>query len=381
MLLLIYAAVWVYGERLLYIALYVFLLMPVASYLLTYILLRSLQISQTIPHTVVKNETGYITLYFHSVVSMFIANIKCEFYTDDFAVETQTDATFMFGEKESAEQNISFTMKYRGKYQIGLKNIYAVDFMRLFRLRRKINKQTEITVLPRIIDLTNFPLTMNLLTQAHSRFDIKDEDYATISDIRPYLPTDSIKRVHWKLTAKRNEWLVKNFQSNALNKVTVILDSKQLPLRYKEKIILEDRLIELAMGITRFCLRKGMPVDFAVGEGHTLECQNTAMFETVYQTGSKLVFNDHPLHNPLSMLSHALNEATGYLNAVIMTPRLDFDLYERIVNGVNNGHYIAVLYFSTIIKDMDSEKIYKLLSESNIPCFRITDESLVDEGV
>jgi hypothetical protein len=253
--------------------------------------------------------------------------------------------------------------------------------MGLFRLKRKVDKGVDITVLPRIVEMTNFPLAMNLLTQAHSRFDIKDEDYATISDIRPYLPTDSVKRVHWKLTAKRNEWLVKNFQSNALNKVTIILDSLRLPQRYKEQITLEDRIIEMAMGLARFCLRKGMPVDFMVGEGHTVHGQNPAMFETVYEMGSKLIFTEQPPFNPQAMLSHCLNEAAGYLNVIIMTPRLNAELYERIANGRNNGHNVAVLYFSSMIKDDDSEKIYRLLYEGGAPCYRITEESLVSDDV
>jgi hypothetical protein len=104
------------------------------------------------------------------------------------------------------------------------------------------------------------------------------------------------------------------------------------------------------------------------------------MFESIYRIGSKLSFTETPSLNPQSMLTHCLNEASGYLNAVIMTPRLDAALYERILNGMNNGHYIAVLYFSAPIKDADSENIYTLLSEGGAPCFRITEESLVHEG-
>jgi uncharacterized protein (DUF58 family) len=372
---------WIYGERLLYIALIVFSAMPVVSFITAFVLLRVLMVSQTIPDTVVKNDTGVITLRFRNPAPVFFGNIQCVFHTDDFAVETEEGTTLWLKTLETATQEIPFRVKYRGIFQVGIKSVQAVDMMGLFRLKRRFYKKTEIHVLPRIVDMSGFPLAMNVLTEAHSRYDIKDEDYATISDIRPYLPTDSIKRVHWKLTAKRNEWLVKNFQSNVLNKVTVIFDSLRLHLRYKEQIILEDRIIETAMGLARFCLRKGMPVNFMTGEGHTVSCQNAAMFETVYTIGSHLIFKEKPPYNPQSMLTQCLNDAAGYVNALILTPRLDGSLYERIVNGMNNGHYIAVLYFPTTIKDPDSEEIFQLLSEGGAPCFRVTEESLVDEDV
>jgi hypothetical protein len=93
---------------------------------------------------------------------------------------------------------------------------------------------------------------------------------------------------------------------------------------------------------------------------------------------SNMVFSPQPPLSPQSMLTQCLNDATGYLNAIILTPRLNAALYERIANGLNNGHYIAVLYFSTVIKDEESEKIYELLTEGNVPCFRINEETLVD---
>ncbi|MCL2203547.1 MAG: DUF58 domain-containing protein [Defluviitaleaceae bacterium] len=374
------SSAWIYGERLLYLGLLVFAAMPVASFVLTFILLRLLKVTQLAPRTVVKSTPAYISLRLHNPTPLFLSHIQCAFHTDDFAVAVEEEEAFALKGLATGEQRISFQIKYRGTYPIGLKALYATDFMGLFRLRRGMNRKTDVVALPRIVDMTHFPLSMNLLTQAHSRFDIKDEDYATLSDIRPYLPTDSIKRVHWKLTAKRNEWLVKNFQSNALNKVTILLDATRMPLRYTEQIVMEDRIIETAMGLGRFCLRKGMPVDFMVGAGSAVSCQNAASFEIIYQIGAQLVFLEKPPYTPHSMLTQCLNDATGYLNTIIMTSRLDSALYERIANGMNNGHFIAVLYFPSAFKDEDSERIFTLLSEGGAPCFKITENTLTEES-
>jgi uncharacterized protein (DUF58 family) len=382
---LLFLAVVTYmeGERLLYVALAVLAAMPVLSYAVTFFLLRFLQVTQHAPPSVVKNQPNEIKIWMHRVSPTFFYNITCKFYTDDFAVDIREGVTMWLGGgdsnvKASATQDIPFTVKYRGMFNIGLESIQVSDLMGMFRLKRRIRRKLSLTSYPRIVELSSFPLATHLLTQAHSRFDIRDEDYATISDIRPYLPTDSIKRVHWKLTAKRNEWLVKNFQSNALNKVTMVFDTLRLNLRYREQLILEDRMMEMAMGLARFCLAHGMPVEFMTGEGHSVESHNVASFETIYHVGSDLAFNKSPAFSPAAMLSHFLNDASGYLNMMVFTTRLDSDFYERLINGKNNGHYIAVLYFSTIIRDGESEEIYAMLSEGGAPVYRIDDNSLTE---
>jgi len=223
--------------------------------------------------------------------------------------------------------------------------------------------------------MSKFPIASNLLTQAQSSFDIRDEDYATVSDIRPYLPTDSIKRVHWKLTAKRNEWLVKNFQSNALHQVTLILDTKRMDDNYKDQIITEDRMVEMFIGLTDFCLKRGMPVEYTAGEGHKVIARNHGDFEAVYQTIGRLRFEEAPTLSPYSILSQGLNDAAGNVNAIILTQRLDATLYERIVSAQHNGHYVAVIYFAPHSPDKETEMIYELLEEGTGDCFRITGEA------
>lgn len=377
---LLAGSAYVFGERLLYVALAVMAVMPPASYIITFIMLRTMRITQNTPYTLVKNEPGIITIMMYHVPPSFLSNISCVFYTDNFAVEITTGVTTPWAKINSAKHEASFTLKYRGVFQIGLESVQVTDLMGLFHLKRKTKRKATVTSLPRVVELENFPMATHLLTQAHSRFDIKDEDYATISDIRPYLPTDSIKRVHWKLTAKRSEWLVKNFQSNALNKVTMLMDTTQRSRRYREQIVIEDRIVELAMGLARFCLRRGMPIAFFTGEGHNAECFNAAAFETVYHLGSRITFSESPLFTSLSMLTHCLNEAAGYMNMLIFTTQLDGELYERIINGKNNGHYISVLYFPTVIRDPDSINIFQLLSASNVPVFRIDENSIAEES-
>jgi hypothetical protein len=248
------------------------------------------------------------------------------------------------------------------------------DLMSLFRIKRKLRHAAEITAMPVMRDLLNFPMAMNLLTQATSRFDIRDEDYSTISDIRAYQPMDSIKRIHWKLTAKRNEWLVKIFQSNALNQIFLIVDTKKQGMGYREQCLLEDRVVELALSMAQYSMRRGMPVEFIASEGHRTTGQTLGEFGAIYHAAAEMAFEDEPPLSPFTILDKILSDAPGNINAVILTSELDGALYDKIMTAFSNGHYIAVLYFVPWVKSDTTEKIFDMLAQSGAPCYRLTDD-------
>jgi len=365
---------WLYGERMLYVALAVLTALPILSYIIATVGIMTLKISQHLPESILKEEYGNLVVDIENPTRLPFGTVRFLFYGDDFAVQMQGAILTRLGFRKPTRQQIPFQINYRGEYEMGIKSIQIMDLTGLFRLTRQINMPVNMLSLPRIKDMNKFPIASNLLTQTTSRFDIRDEDYATISDIRPYLPTDSIKRVHWKLTAKRNEWLVKNFQSNALHQVTIILDTKRMAVDYKEQIATEDRIVEHFLGLADFCLKKGMPVEYTSGEGHKITGRHPGDFENMYYSVSRLHFEDDPLGSPYSILSQALNDTTGYINAIILTPRLDAALYERMVNAQHNGHNIAVIYFALTPPDKGSEEVYSLLEEGGNVCFKVTDD-------
>jgi len=359
------------GERLAYITATVLFVVPAVSCVVTFLMLRGLRVGEDIPSAIVKNKNGAIVMRLHNPTLLPFTHLECIFFGNAYAIETQPDHTMAIASFKSVEEKIPFRAFYRGEYDIGLKAVIATDFMRLFRLRRKYYKQTKILVLPRIVEFTNIPLAISLVSEASSRFDIRDEDYSVISDVRPYVPTDSIKRVHWKLTAKRNEWMVKMFQSNAQNHVTVILDNLRMPVPEAEMYPLEDSMVENALGLARFCLNRGMPVDFMVTDGNQTHAQTGANFDVIYHLASDMQFEKAPLLSPVSMLTQVLNEASGNVNTVIFTATLNSQLYERVINAVNRGNYTAIIYFAMETPDQDSEKIFSLLEEGSLPCFRV----------
>ena len=371
---LVAGSAWLYGERILYVSLTVLTALPIISYIIAAVGLMSLWLDQKLPASIGKEETGEFTVTIINPIRIPFGRVLCVFYRDGYAIDIQDSHVADVGSFRPIEKVIHFSIGYRGEYIMGIESVQTMDLTGLFKLTRKLNMEAKIIALPGIADMSDFPITSNLLTQAQSRHDIRDEDYSSISDIRPYLPTDSIKRVHWKLTAKRNEWLVKNFQSNALHHVAIIVDSKRIGRDYPEQIRMEDQMIEISVGLALHCLRKGMPVEYMAGEGQKAIGRMPADFEVLYRTASHLLFEEDPRVSTGAILGQCLNEAAGYINAIILTARLDSALYERIANAQNNGHNIAVLYFAARTPNKESENVFRLLEEGSGYTYRISPE-------
>ncbi|MCL1883283.1 MAG: DUF58 domain-containing protein [Defluviitaleaceae bacterium] len=361
---------WFSGERILFLAATILFALPIISYIYTYFLLRGIKVSRSQPDTIMKNAKGTLTIHLHNTLFMPLGGVEVSVNADEHAITILENQTIPLNPFAKETLKIPFQTEFRGYFNLGLDAIRVMDITGLFKLKREFDGSKMILSLPHVAELSHFPLSMNLMTQASSRYDIRDEDYTTISDIRQYLPTDSIKRVHWKLTAKRNEWLVKNFQSNALNLVSIILDTARVDLPKRESYALEDSMVENALGLAKFCLTKGMPVNFITTQ--KISARNAADFEAIYQAASNLEFSQDAVADCHSMLAQELTEATGVVNAVIMTSHLDApQLYERVISGTNNGHYIAVLYFPKPKPDFDADEIFRLLTESSFPCYKI----------
>lgn len=115
---------------------------------------------------------------------------------------------------------VSFPL--RGSYDIGVKYMYVGDLFGMFRTEMKLELHRTVIVYPRSIIMaadsnrndTDLPTPVTKRSAS--------PEQAEPADIRNYIPGDSMKNIHWKLSSKSEELQVKNFSSNT-DKHTYIL--------------------------------------------------------------------------------------------------------------------------------------------------------------
>lgn len=105
-----------------------------------------------------------------------------------------------------------FSSEQAGTVQLSLNWIRIYDFLGIFSHKIPCSQQTLIRILPQF-DL--MPLEISKKTrdfQAESEIyssERRGDDPSELYQVRPYRPMDSIKDVHWKLSAKEEELIIK----------------------------------------------------------------------------------------------------------------------------------------------------------------------------
>jgi uncharacterized protein (DUF58 family) len=116
---------------------------------------------------------------------------------------------------------------HRGHYSIGPTELRSGDLFGLFgTVRRDSRSPQGITVYPRIVPLDGWELpAAKPMGDVLARNNLLD-DPSRPRSVRDYRPGDPLKRIDWKLSAKRDDLTVRTYDQSVSNDVVVLLESR-----------------------------------------------------------------------------------------------------------------------------------------------------------
>ena len=114
-----------------------------------------------------------------------------------------------------------------GQYALGMAQVRFYDPMGLFYLTSRYSLQ-HVTVLPRVLDLGGSAVSAGRPREtAVSSFFSRPEETDSYNGVREYQPGDSLKNIHWKLTAHTSRYMSRRYESNNRNGITVYADLRR----------------------------------------------------------------------------------------------------------------------------------------------------------
>lgn len=125
------------------------------------------------------------------------------------------------------EYEYSTQVPYAGNYEFELKSIRFYDITGLFSMTKRIGRSTQIQVLPQItsVGMRITERTRNFYGDADVYDDFHPgDDPSEIFDIREFQAGDRIQSIHWKLSAKSEELLVRQDSQAKACPVILLLD-------------------------------------------------------------------------------------------------------------------------------------------------------------
>ncbi len=131
--------------------------------------------------------------------------------------------------------------RFRGTYDIGVKCFYVYDFFRLMRVRVDVENYNQVYVLPRKLNLDEAAAQAISDSVARTVRSPISYDRLEVSDIRDYRMGDSLKSIHWKLSSKSEQMIVKEYNTGTANITNVYCDlARTFPDTPPKPVTLEE---------------------------------------------------------------------------------------------------------------------------------------------
>ena len=246
--------------------------------------------------------------------------------------------------KSSIRREYVLQFPYRGVYRVGVERMVVTDFLGLFRRTLFPPSSLSVVVYPELDE--NFVMAMRseLINTVFS-YVLFNEDYTSVADVRKYTPTDSIRKMHWKLSAKRGELLVKNYQSFEPNKTLLFLDTLALPLPEAEAAAFEDQMVSHVASAIQYFQQSRIPTGFVYGDmlRDPLLLDAETDMDKVLRVLAQVAFAD--VSSGLPACLRSVDKNLGPVNIVAFLCAVDDEIHNALKEYISLGHDVLLYYF------------------------------------
>jgi len=112
----------------------------------------------------------------------------------------------------------------RGRYTLGPVIVSSSDPLGIYQLERRVGAMHTLLVYPLTFDLVRFPLPAALLTGGEALQRRTHHITPNAAGVRDYVSGDSINRIHWPTSIRRQKLTVKEFELDPTADVWIALD-------------------------------------------------------------------------------------------------------------------------------------------------------------
>lgn len=304
-----------------------------------------IRVKENFDKTVVsKNE---VLLYQVKITnhSFFIySDVDFKFYNTDIIKYTKKSDELNLTKNKEKGYLVKFP--YRGIYNVGIEKISVIDFLGLFNKNLGSGLKDKVLVFPEKIEGFVPVLDDELLYTIDQNVSFYDDNYNDVSNVRKYLESDSMKKIHWKLSAKRNELLVKNFENEIKNKIVIFMDSGSTGETGEKKAFLEDKITSLAASSLNYCVRNQFPTEFIYADEFDKRgiISNSEQLDDIMCILAGLNFEGSS--KMPSLINNFILENKGKYNLICISSKINEEISKALGNALFTGNHVVLYLFS-----------------------------------
>lgn len=290
---------------------YFTLIIPVIAYLYTlYVFLRFKLYQKIESRKVMKGEfVPYeFTLANEDIIGY--TGIRVNFFSDSsYVSDAGRDTDYLLLPGDSNTMSTTLCCRYRGEYDVGAKAVVITDFLYLFSVTYPITTKLNLIVLPRIHKLNK--AGKSELDTKSTKFCFNPNSDLLDSEVRNYSQGDSVKHIHWKSTARRQELMVRKMTEISKTSISIIMDLSPVKENHLQKIIIEDKIVESAISLANYYkdIKTSVFISYDYAGISKDKIENHRDFEAFYDDCVRICFNAKESADSIIMKDLRLSES------------------------------------------------------------------------
>jgi uncharacterized protein (DUF58 family) len=252
-----------------------------------------------------------------------------------------------------------------GRFEIGLTDVRIEDVFGLFSFfARRGDWTAEALVLPRTEEVS--PLRFSPGESELEFVSRATEDVSSPSDVRAYLPGDELKKIHWKLSLRRREILVRTYDQPLRPEALILLDCAPPPPSAHSWDV-RDRLCDIAASICKSMLETGADVHMPLaGEPpESVSLRRGDPLAPAMAAIARMGFTGKTRFDRVLLLESQRMRRSG--STVVLTGALTPSGADRIARLRRLGPIVRVYLVVDIIDEAQRQLVHQL-TQSDVEC-------------
>jgi len=239
------------------IAIIIFILIPVFSLLQLLALSNAINIESFLSEETITVDDN-LGFSINIINPSLFSSLKMECFIDfqNIYYNEKGSQTFVIPVTAKSKNNNPFYIKVNssGIISVSMQKCKLYDILGLFNIEFTQPQSISAFVMPKPYTLSDIQQYGIITGFTDNEDETKTgNEYSDTSNIREYIPGDRIKDIHWKLSSKKNELLVREHIRSCENKLMLWVDYSNIK---KEN----EKIIQIVFSICKYCLTEGILV-------------------------------------------------------------------------------------------------------------------------
>lgn len=271
-------------------------------------------------------------------------------------------------EKKIIKGKVDF--KVRGIYNLGDNDLNISDLFSIFEIRKYYNFHEVIRVYPRISEIKGIEVNGYNLIRNIVNFKGTLEDISAVRDIRKYNEGDSLKKVHWKLSAKYGQLYVKNFDNVSGEKCTLLFNMNEDDYFIENGHIIEEKIVGACVSVINNMQIRDITCDVYINNSsfQRFSIENREDFNSLMEYF--LVNKSKGKMEYIKFIYSNLENINKNSWLGILTHKVDEKFANCIINIMDMGYRVTVIYIGENPGDLNYINVIK---NSQIDCINFNE--------